>query len=193
MALNNSKMFQMHPKIEYKGEQLRDLTRQARVLQIVRESDYYSSSYIVQEGETPVSLAQDFYNDPNLFWVILNLNNMINPWVDWYMDQLTLTKFTKNKYDLTDATLGSTFMWGLDGLFFRESELGSAVRTFNSFLDEANDDESLAIDNFKQAAELLSYIEFETIANEEKRNIRLVRPNQINVILKEYKKEISNN
>ena len=193
MALNNSKMFQMHPKIQYQGEQLRDITRQARVLQVVRESDYYSSSYIVQEGETPISLAQDFYNDPNLFWIILNLNNMINPWTDWFMDQLTLNEFTKTKYNLTDATLGSTFMWGLEGLFFKESELASAVRTFESFLDEANDDESLAIVNFKQAADLMSYIEFETIVNEEKRNIRLVRPEQINVILKEYKKEISNN
>lgn len=191
MALNNSKMFQMHPKIQYQGDQLRDLTRQARVLQIVRESDYYSSSYIVQEGETPVSLAQDFYNDPNLFWIILNLNNMINPWIDWPMSQFILTEFTKNKYDLTDATLGSTFMWGLEGLFFRESELSSAVRTFESFINDANGNEAVAILNFKQAAELLSYIEFETIVNEEKRNIRLVRPNQINVILKEYKKEIS--
>ncbi|HIJ11895.1 TPA: baseplate wedge protein 53 [Candidatus Woesearchaeota archaeon] len=54
--------------------------------------------YTIGEGETPEMIAYDYYREEKLHWVIMILNNIINPHYDWPMDTNTLDSYIDKKY-----------------------------------------------------------------------------------------------
>jgi hypothetical protein len=54
--------------------------------------------YVVEEGETPEMVAYDYYREERLHWVILILNNIIDPYYDWPMNTNTLDSYIDKKY-----------------------------------------------------------------------------------------------
>lgn len=54
--------------------------------------------YDIKDGETPEILADKFYNDPNLHWVILVANEIIDPRWDWPLSQRALNSYITDKY-----------------------------------------------------------------------------------------------
>ena len=177
---NPHHMFSHHPWIEYGNFKVRDFTRQARILQEIRENDYYSADYFIQEGETPTSLAQDLYKDPSLFWVLLNLNDIIDPWTDWPMRYWELVLYVKDKYGINDES--ETMFWGFNDIWYRDYEIEHEALPNNPWATD--------IEHFKEEAYLMSYFDYENIENDERRYIRIVRPNQIDDLINDYRKEI---
>jgi len=59
----------------------------------VKSTSEMFSSYDVEEGETPEVLADRYYGDPELHWVILIMNEIINPYYDWPISTRVLNKF----------------------------------------------------------------------------------------------------
>lgn len=57
-----------------------------------------STSYTIQEGETPDSIAYDQYGDSEWFWTILILNNIINVNEMWPMAADELDRYIQKKY-----------------------------------------------------------------------------------------------
>lgn len=58
--------------------------------------------YDIQDGETPEILADKFYNDSTLHWIILLTNDIIDPRWEWPLDQQTLLSYVDNKYGVAD-------------------------------------------------------------------------------------------
>lgn len=54
--------------------------------------------YDIEDGDTPEILAYKLYGDSNLHWIILCLNDILDPRFEWPLDTYTLTKFVENKY-----------------------------------------------------------------------------------------------
>lgn len=61
-------------------------------------SSYFT--YDIAEGETPESLAHKFYGTAQRHWIILLLNDVIDPqhMYGWYLSSLMLNKFVDAKY-----------------------------------------------------------------------------------------------
>lgn len=57
---------------------------------------YYK--YVVKEGETPESLAHRFYGSSEKHWIILMMNNIIDPFYDWPLDDRYLNEYIMKKY-----------------------------------------------------------------------------------------------
>ncbi len=57
---------------------------------------YYD--YLVEEGQRADVIADQYYGDPTLDWIIFLVNNMINPLFDWPLDQIPFRDFVTNKY-----------------------------------------------------------------------------------------------
>ena len=180
MSDPNRKIFSAHPHIEYGDFKVRDFTRHARILVEIRENDRYTADYYIRDNETPTSLAQDFYGNPNLFWILLNLNDMIDPWKDWPMKYWELVQYTKGKYRVEDE--GETMFWGIDGLWFRDYEITEALLKYEW---------AESREHFKSKADKMSYFDYENFRNDEKRLIRIVRPEQIDDVVMQYRKEIN--
>lgn len=54
--------------------------------------------YDVKDGETPEILADKFYNNPQLHWVILITNDIIDPRFDWPLSINNLYQYCEGKY-----------------------------------------------------------------------------------------------
>lgn len=178
------KQFNKHPIVEYGGRKVRDFTRGARVFAVIRDDDDICADYIVKEGETAQMLAQDFYGDPNLFWVLMNLNDVIHPWFDWPMSYNDLIRYTVSKYELAqDSDVFNTAYYGFDDNWYAANRLVEALldypqfETTQDFIDAEN-------------VSPMSYIEFEGMMNDERRLIRVVRPEEILNVVNDYTTEI---
>lgn len=54
--------------------------------------------YDIREDETPEILADQLYNNPQLHWIILVVNEIIDPRWDWPLDTQSLEDFITEKY-----------------------------------------------------------------------------------------------
>lgn len=54
--------------------------------------------YNVLSGERPDNVAQKFYDDPALDWVILLANNIIDIYSEWPLDNTSFQKYVEDKY-----------------------------------------------------------------------------------------------
>ena len=80
---------------------------------------YYD--YIVPEGETPEILADKFYNSSERHWIILMLNNIVNPLMDWPMSYFSLNKYINSKYSANNYA--NTANTSITGLSWSESNI----------------------------------------------------------------------
>ena len=70
-----------------------------KVLNNVRS--YYT--HRIKEGERPDTIAEDYYNDGNLVFLIFLANNIQDPLYDWPLFGNSLTRFIEEKYGSLDS------------------------------------------------------------------------------------------
>ena len=96
--------FSKFPLIEYKfgnnapvlmTHVLRRFKFNDRIKELVTEWTYYE----VQDNETPEMVAMRFYNDPNLHWVILMFNDVVDPFTDWPIPSESLNGYAKKMFN----------------------------------------------------------------------------------------------
>ena len=56
------------------------------------------SSYDIQDGQKPEHLSHDVYGTVDYYWVILIVNNIVDPYHDWPKSSEDLLDFTKQRY-----------------------------------------------------------------------------------------------
>jgi hypothetical protein len=59
--------------------------------------------YDIKDGETPELVADKFYKNPELHWLVLHYNDIIDPRFDWPLSTNNLKKYTEGKYNNIDA------------------------------------------------------------------------------------------
>lgn len=69
----------------------------------IKENYSIYDEYDIKDGETPEILADKFYNNPNYHWIILHMNDIIDPRFDWPLTQPRLIEFVIDKYGNTSA------------------------------------------------------------------------------------------
>jgi len=60
--------------------------------------------YDIKDGETPELVAIRFYGNPELHWLVLHYNEIIDPRFDWPMDTNNLNRHVSGKYTDANAT-----------------------------------------------------------------------------------------
>jgi hypothetical protein len=63
---------------------------------LINAASYYF--YTVKDGETPEILAENIYNNPEAYWIILYANDIYDPQYDWPMSTRAFKKYIINKY-----------------------------------------------------------------------------------------------
>lgn len=119
----------------------------------------FFQKYLVKDGETPEILADQFYGDPELHWVLLYAQQVTNPYYDWPMSYFDLVKFATAKY-------------GFAGL---------------TEVHHYEDSDGFVVDSDASGAQPVTNKEYEEKINDKNRQIELIRPENINRILKEMK------
>ena len=90
-------------------------------------SVYYE--YNIQDSDTPEIIASKFYGDSEKHWVVLMLNNIIDPQFDWPLDQRTIISYMNKKYSANASVGQSGVSWAQSNI---HSYYKVETRTTNS-------------------------------------------------------------
>ena len=137
----------------------------------VRTNTLMYDTYDVKDGETPEMIADKLYDDPQLHWVVLFVNNITDRYHQWPMASIQFNAFVNDKYTNIDAvhhyeiaqTSGDTSVKiniGIDTTGYSEADL----TTITNYEYEIERQDTLRKIRLLDAAYLEQFVEeFETL------------------------------
>ena len=171
--------FSHFPKVSYdvrgdgNPQQMINITKRVRFRDYMKTNFVTYDFYDVKSGETPEYIANEFYGDPELHWVVLLANDIIEYYNEWPMTVPQFETYVKSKYD------------NVDGIHHYEYTQESGDTTFKIELpnDSATTQPagSLPVTNYQ----------YEENLQEQRRRIRLIQPRFIGQIKKEFKNRMN--
>lgn len=94
--------FKKFDSIEYKldgySKEAMNIITAAILKRLNVDKTFVYQKYTVPAGATPESLANELYRDPKLYWTILIVNSIINPFLDWPVPDHVLEEIVVKKY-----------------------------------------------------------------------------------------------
>ncbi len=105
-----AKYFSLYPKIFYNNVLVTDLMVRvkAKASWLSDPSIYYT--YLYKDSDKPEHIAQKYYGDEELHWIILITNNVFNPDFDFPMSIDIFPRYIEDKYKELGAPLNLTGM-----------------------------------------------------------------------------------
>lgn len=227
--------FTKFPKIGYTLDEYRsaqvipDVLRRAKFIQTLQDNFAFFDEYDVVDGETPEIVADQVYNDPQLHWVVLLANEIIDPRFDWPLDTYHLARFVEGKYGNVNAihhyedstgniTNGNVIVvssaeftsFGVDDVIVNSSNSGTAfitakantssitITTTNGGFQTGDVIQLASNANIKANITVTSIISgtavtnygFESEQNENKRRIKLLKPQVVADVVNEFESVI---
>lgn len=92
--------FSIYGKIRHNNRLITDITKRTTLIPEARNDDAITGNYYITDGETAWSLAQDFYNDSDYYWLILLVNEITSPFFDWPLTTNEFERYMDNRYGL---------------------------------------------------------------------------------------------
>lgn len=103
-----SNYFNIVPNFKYKNllehskrnnkTEVKNLFRRAKLRPDIFQNLSYFERYFIKSDERPDNIANKIYNDPNLDWIILVTNNVLNIQSEWPMPQRVFDEYLLEKY-----------------------------------------------------------------------------------------------
>lgn len=79
--------------------------------------------YDVKGGETPEQIANRVYGDPEKHWIILLVNQLIDPQFDWVLGPYEFDKHIKQKYASINVSLSTSETYPSPGSYYTPDEI----------------------------------------------------------------------
>jgi hypothetical protein len=80
-----------------------NITNRASLSDEVKNNLSLYDEYDIRDGDTPELVADRFYSNPELHWLILHYNEIIDPRFDWPLDTNNLNRYVVGKYANVNA------------------------------------------------------------------------------------------
>lgn len=90
--------FEKFQTIQYANTVARNITQRTVFLTAVYSNPLFYYPYDIEQGERPDTIADRYYSDQYMSWVINLANKVVDPYHDWYLDQNTFNEFIVKKY-----------------------------------------------------------------------------------------------
>ena len=177
-----TKYFDQFPIIDYNlsgvnGNTVKvtDIFRRVKARSKIADNVTLFDKYDVAEGETPESIAYKAYGSADYFWVITLVNNIVNRYYDWPLDEFSFQQFVKDKYD------------NPDGIHHYEKVQSSGKQSGDGPSDYSH---LLEVSDDTHGGQSVSNVEYERRIQDEKRQIRVLLPNYLPAFEDEFIKLI---
>ena len=172
--------FKIHKEIQYEifGQEfpMTDLTKTS--INVNKGTSHLQ--HVNVDARTPEQLADDIYNDPKLYWVILYINNIVDPFSDWYMMEDHLYNYCIRKYGSEENMMKVKY--------FKNRNTDEVITG-----DEAKQ-YHIMVDNSQLLPEHIDYYNYymdEQLRNEGRKVIKVVPPALITKFVDDFKKLIN--
>jgi hypothetical protein len=181
----------------------------------LKENSNVFYPYEIKDSDTPESIAYKLYGSSERHWVVLIFNNIIDPQYDWPMNYSNFIDYVNEKYSANGAA-NTTVQTGLQWAksennihsYYQVNTRSSVSQTFdtktikekvqitaNNYANVIVGSVTYTLQNGKTiteavAKEKLTYYEYEMQVNEDKRKIRLLKPEFASDVFEEFKQII---
>ena len=165
--------FSEFPTIPYDAEgngkfkDVKNLLRRVGIRAKVKSNTMLYDTYDVKNGETPESIAFKLYDDAELHWVIMLINDITDRFHDWPLTEAQFLQFINDKYDNVNAVHHYEI----------SQQSGDTKKKINIGTDNTDYPAATAITNYEHEKEV----------QDNKRKIRLLDPSYIGQFVEEYK------
>ena len=170
--------FETFPKLYYdiKGDGnlklITDILRRFKVRNSIQEDAVMFDKYEVLDGEKPEDVSMKFYGTPYHHWVILSMNNIKDRFYDWPLSQIDFQTYLEGKYTNPEAVHHYEIT----------QSSGKTTSLDYSHLVEVNSDAT--------GASAISNREYEQRIQDNKRLIKILRPEYLSEFIEEFKRII---
>jgi hypothetical protein len=97
--------FEKFATIQYSNTAVKNITQRTVMLNSVYNDPTLYYPYDIRSGERPDNIADRYYNDQYMAWILYLSNKVVDPYYDWYVDNSTFQDFIVKKYgSLANAT-----------------------------------------------------------------------------------------
>lgn len=161
------KYFKKFPIITYdieknsQSEFVTNIFKRVKFLESAKNNASVIFEYTVKDSDKPEIIADKIYGSVEYFWIILLLNDIINPFDDWVKNSKELENYILKKYG------------NFDGIHHYEDAFGCVVNSTEI------------------GARPISNYEHENKINESKRKIKLLDPRYLSQAEEDFKAKIS--
>jgi hypothetical protein len=152
---------------------VKNLLRRVAIRAKVKSNTLLYDTYDVKEGETPESIADKLYDDPELHWIVLLVNDITDRYHQWPMNFSQFNEFIADKYDDIDGTHHYE-------LAQSSGNTDTKIEVYNNSALYTGDDDSYS------NATVITNREYEEQQQEIKRKIRLLDPQYVQQFIEEY-------
>lgn len=117
------KYFAKFPLITYNNALVLNITERAIVTQDAFKNPYLFYKYDLSEDERPDQLADRYYNDQYMDWILYLGNKVTDPYTDWYLSEKDFHNVIVKKYDTDIYTLQSKTMFYRNNWYENEEKI----------------------------------------------------------------------
>lgn len=160
--------FSSFPYIDYNGRSVKDITIRLDFLTRIKSNVSLFEHKLLKDGERPEDVALIEYGNPALYWIVLYMNDVVDPYYDWLLDEQRLYEYVVTKYGADK--INSVHHYET----LATNELGAGVWV------SSNEPFTKPVTNFA----------YEESLNEQKRKIKVLKNRYIPQVLAEYQSEL---
>jgi len=139
-----------------------DILRRVTLTEKFKSDSVFFDEYDIKEGETPERLADKFYGDSNYHWLILHVNEIVDPRFDWPLTFYQLEQMVGSKYGVNN----------IQATHHYENVDGNWVNS-----------------NYPSATAISNFV-YEERLNEDKRRIKILKPRFLVALETEFDNKI---
>jgi len=210
-----AKFFKYFPNTSYTLDELNAEVVKNILVKVSFEKEFRDNSvlyyeYFVSEGDTPDVVAHKIYGSSDRHWIILLLNEMLHPQFDWPLDSKSILKYIDKKYQSQKYANNSTEGAGTTWAQSNTKEYFLIEKKKNERLDQEISIEKFSISSnvyantttttsnytlsdgtpisIETTKESISYFNYEIENNENKRSIKILKPDFLPAVEEELQR-----
>ncbi len=157
-------------------KEITDIWRRVKVRSKIANNLSLLDEFDVQEGDKPEDIAYKAYGDADYFWVVCLMNNIVNRYYDWPLDEYVFQQYVADKYS------------NPDGIHHYEITQTSGRQTGEGPADYSH---KIEVNSDEPGAQSVSNIEYERRLQDKKRKIKLLQPAFLDAFVEEFKQLIN--
>lgn len=164
---------------------LKNLFKKAKLREDIFQNLSFFTKYQIKGNDRPDNVAFEVYNDSTLDWLVLLCNNIVNIQTEWPLPQQQFDNLMLSKYGNYDTLYAGIHHYetrevkNSQGVVIVPSGMQVPSSYSVSFYDYSSDRQ---VDSGNIAVPVTNY-EYEEKLENEKRNIFLLKPRYLNVVL----------
>lgn len=188
--------FKKYPLIAYElnGNRyaVKDILRRTYFTSEIKPYSNLYNEYNVPDGGTPESVSLSLYKTPYYHWVIMMFNQINNPYFDWPLQQIDLDVYCKEKYGkhTSGARSGEYIMFET-----RHYEIDNLIiGQVNDWIKNSWTVPPQPVQLTGQVDQLsypVTFYEYENDINDEKRKIKILKPELLGDFVRQFEAKIN--